>query len=215
MPSNTMAASATPPMRWASPSRPTAAVATIPSKGVVRLASIAGPAIENTRAWVIRKDEETSASTRRPYEAHDQPDRYDQHGAKHEIAPQSLEGLVAHVPDRLEQLADAADDVERVEAEHPENEPDQHRQQREPEEDDERAPAEKAVQRARFIGSGGVGDPWFLGQAHGCKPITFHDSAATRDDSIASSVSSRSASPGGLSQRSRLMRGKRIAIPDL
>src|SRR5882724_4287960 len=124
MPSNTMAASATPPMRCASPSRPTAAVATSPSKGVVRLASIAGPAIENTRACVIRKDE-TLASTRRPYEAHDQPDRHDQHGAKHEIAPQSLEGLVAHVPDRLEQLADAADDVERVEAEHPEYEPDQ------------------------------------------------------------------------------------------
>src|SRR6185437_307349 len=32
---------------------------------------------------------------------------------------------------------------------------------------------------------------------------------------IRSSVSSRSASPGGLSQRSRLMRGKRMAMPDL
>src|SRR5438874_1768736 len=202
MPSNTMAASATPPMRCASPSRPTAAVATSPSKGVVRLASIAGPAIENTRAWVIRKDELTSASTRRPHQPHDQPDRHDQHGAKQEIAPQSLEGLVAHVPDRLEQLADAADDVEGIEAQHPENEPDQHRQQREPEEDDKRAPAEKAVQRARL--RGGFGYPWFLGQAHGCKPSTFHDLAATRADSIASSVSSRSASPGGLSQRSRL-----------
>src|SRR5712671_444218 len=192
MPSNTMAASATPPMRWASPSRPTAAVATSPSKGVVRLASMAGPAIENTRACVIRKEAAALASTRRPHQPHDQPDRHDQHGAKHEIAPQSLEGLVAHVPDRLEQLADAADDIERIEAEYPENEPDQHRQQREPEEDDKRAPAEKAVQRAWLIGSGGVGYPWFLGQAHGCKPSTFHDSAATRDDSIASSVSSRS-----------------------
>src|SRR5215813_4758271 len=150
MPSNTMAASATPPMRWASPSRPTAAVATSPSKGVVRLAGIAGPAIENTRAWVIRKEELASASTRRPYESHDQPDRHDQHGAKHEIAPQSLESLVAHVPDRLEQLADAANDVERIEAKHLENEPNQHRQQCEPGEDDERAPAEKAVQRARL-----------------------------------------------------------------
>src|SRR3954465_9864715 len=107
MPSNTIAASAPPPIRWASPSRPTAAVATNPSKGVVRLASIAGPAIENTRAWVIRMEEEASASTRRPDEPYDQPDRHDQHGAQHEIAPQSLEGLVAHVPDCLEQLADA------------------------------------------------------------------------------------------------------------
>src|SRR5262245_33018964 len=126
MPSNTIAASATPPIRWASPSRPTAAVATSPSKGVARLASIAGPAIENTRAWVMRKEELASASTRRTNEPHDQPDRHDQHGAEHEIAPKSLEGLVAHVPDRLEQLADAADDVERIEAEHPQNEPDQH-----------------------------------------------------------------------------------------
>src|SRR6266568_4653751 len=203
MPSNTMAASATPPMRWASPSRPTAAVATSPSKGVVRLASIAGPAIENTRAWVIRKAEVASASTRRPHQAHDQPDRHDQHGAKQEIAPQSLEGLVAHVPDRLEQLADAADDVERIEAQHPENEPYQHRQQGEPEEDDKRAPTEKAVQRAWL--RGGFGYPWFLGQAHGFKVSTIHDSAATRgDNNIASSVSSRSASPGGLSQRRRL-----------
>ena len=39
---------------------------------------------------------------------------------------------------------------------------------------------------------------------------TFRDHA-----SIRSSVSSRSASRGGLSQRSRLMRGNRIATPDL
>src|SRR5262245_26269572 len=106
---------------------------------------MAGPAIENTRAWVMRKEDETSASTRRPDEPHDQPDRHDQHGAQHKIAPQSLKGLVAHVPDRLEQLADAANDVERIKAEHSENEPNQHRKQREPEEDDNRAPAKKAV----------------------------------------------------------------------
>ena len=164
--------------------------------------------------WVIWNEELGLASTRRPHQAHDQPDRHDQHGAKQEIAPQSLEGLVAHVPDRLEQLADAADDVERIEAQHPKNEPYQHRQQGEPEEDDKRAPTEKAVQRAWL--RGGFGYPWFLGQAHGFKVSTIHDSAATRgDNNIASSVSSRSASPGGLSQRRRLMRGKRIAIPDL
>src|SRR5215470_5912339 len=104
MPSNTIAASATPPMRWASPSRPTAAVATSPNRGVVRLASMAGPAIENTRAWVILKEDVALASTRRPHQPHDQPDRHDQHCAQQEIAPQSLERLVAHIPDRLEQL---------------------------------------------------------------------------------------------------------------
>src|SRR5262245_54782876 len=53
MQSNTSAAMATPPSSAASPRRPIAAVATRPSSGVVRLASIAGPAIENTRALVI------------------------------------------------------------------------------------------------------------------------------------------------------------------
>src|SRR5215510_1805543 len=133
--SNTIAASATPPMRWASPSRPIAAVATSPSSGVVRLASIAGPAIENTRAWVMRKDALDSASTRRPHQAHDQPDRHHQHSAQKEIAPQSLEGFEAHVPDGLEQLPDAADDVERIEPKHLENEADQDRQERQPEYD--------------------------------------------------------------------------------
>src|SRR5262249_2730556 len=55
MPSNTIAASATPPRRCASPSCPIAAVATRPSSGVVRFASIAGPAIANTRALVSWK----------------------------------------------------------------------------------------------------------------------------------------------------------------
>src|SRR5262245_38893055 len=152
MPSNTIAASATPPIRWASPSRPMAAVATSPSSGVVRLASIAGPAIENTRAWVIRKDEPDSASTRRPHQAHDQPDRHDQHGAQEEVAPQPLEGLEAHVPDGLEQLPDAADDVERIEVKHSENESDQNRQERQPEYDGERPPAEEAGQWTRSRG---------------------------------------------------------------
>src|SRR5262245_28079888 len=96
--SNTIAASATPPMRWASPSRPMAAVATSPNSGVVRLASIAGPAIENTRALVIPKQELRSASTRRPHQAHDQPDRHDQHGTEQEVAPHPLKGFEAHVP---------------------------------------------------------------------------------------------------------------------
>src|SRR5215813_11314652 len=112
-----------------------AAVATSPSNGVVRLASIAGPAIENTRAWVIRNDELGSASTRRPHQAHHQPDRHDQYGAEQEIAPQPLESFETQVPDRLEKLSDATDDVERIEFKHFENETDQNRQQCQPEQD--------------------------------------------------------------------------------
>src|SRR5436309_4070710 len=175
--SNTIAASATPPMRWASPSRPMAAVATSPSSGVVRLASIAGPAIENTQAWVTRKEELDSASTRRPHQAHDQPDRHHQHGAEEEVAPQPLEGFEAHVPDGLKQLPDAADDVERIEPKHLENETDQDRQERQPEYDGQRPPAEEAGQRALLLG--GVGDLWLrgrgLGRTHSRQPITFPD----------------------------------------
>src|SRR5215510_948847 len=177
MPSNSIAASATPPMRWASPSRPMAAVATSPRSGVVRLASIAGPAIENTRAWVIRKEELRSASTRRPHQAHDQPDRHHQHGAQKEVAPQPLEGLEAHVPDGLKELPDAADDVERIKLEHVENDTDQDRQERQLEYDGERPPAEEAGQRTRALS--GVGDLGFrgraLGRTHGGQAITFHD----------------------------------------
>src|SRR5262249_53809878 len=68
MPSNTIAASATPPRRCASPSRPIAAVATRPSSGVVRFASIAGPAIATTRAWLTVKV--GSLATRRPLGRH-------------------------------------------------------------------------------------------------------------------------------------------------
>ena len=51
-PSNTSADMAMPPSRCASPSRPIAAVPTMPSSGVVRFASIAGPAMAKTRALV-------------------------------------------------------------------------------------------------------------------------------------------------------------------
>ena len=43
---------ATPPSSVASPSRPIAVVETMPISGVVRLATIAGPAMANTRADV-------------------------------------------------------------------------------------------------------------------------------------------------------------------
>ena len=55
MQSNTSADIATAPSRCASPSRPITAVPTMPSSGVVRLASIAGPAMANTRACVTSK----------------------------------------------------------------------------------------------------------------------------------------------------------------
>ena len=49
-------ARATPPSSVASPSRPIAIVATMPSSGVVRLATIAGPAMANTCALVTGAD---------------------------------------------------------------------------------------------------------------------------------------------------------------
>ena len=51
--------------------------------------------------------------------------------------------------------------------------------------------------------------------AHTITNRAMAESGARAVRSIVSSVSSRSASRGGLSQRSRLMRGKRIATPDL
>ena len=55
MQSKTRAAIATPPSTAESPSRPIAAVATTPSKGVVTLASIAGPAMVKTCRLVTVK----------------------------------------------------------------------------------------------------------------------------------------------------------------
>ena len=54
--SNSTEAIATPPSSVASPSRPIAVVETMPSSGVVRLATIAGPAMANTCA-VVTLDE--------------------------------------------------------------------------------------------------------------------------------------------------------------
>ena len=52
MQSNSTEAIATPPSSVASPSRPIAVVETMPISGVVRFATIAGPAMANTCAVV-------------------------------------------------------------------------------------------------------------------------------------------------------------------
>ena len=56
MQSNSTDAIATPPSSVASPSRPIAVVETMPISGVVRFATIAGPAMANTCA-VVTLDE--------------------------------------------------------------------------------------------------------------------------------------------------------------
>src|SRR5271166_4464000 len=50
---------ATPPSKVASPSRPIAVVETMPISGVVRFATIAGPAMAKTRAVVTSDDDST------------------------------------------------------------------------------------------------------------------------------------------------------------
>ena len=65
--SNITDAMATPPSSVASPSRPIAIVATMPSSGVVRLATIAGPAMANTCADVTLDGEVNEAGLRAVY----------------------------------------------------------------------------------------------------------------------------------------------------
>jgi hypothetical protein len=62
MQSNSTEAVATPPSSVASPSRPIAVMETIPISGVVRFATIAGPAMAKTCA-VVTLDEGTGNST--------------------------------------------------------------------------------------------------------------------------------------------------------
>src|SRR5262249_59454354 len=49
-------------------------------------------------------------------EPHDEPDRDHQHGAEQEIAPQPAYRLPSHVPDGVDEPADAVDDGPPVEA---------------------------------------------------------------------------------------------------
>src|SRR5262249_54958563 len=107
----------------------------------------------------------------------------------------------------------AFDDVRGIEPDYLQDHPDQDRQQDQPEDDRQRRATEEPIE--------GIFGHWPLPRhAHDniLSPL-FAAAVAPRPvsifSSIRSSVSSRSASPGGLSQRSRLMRGKRMAKPDL
>src|SRR5258708_5415394 len=108
---------ATPPSSVASPSLPIAIVETMPISGVVRLATIAGPAMANTCAVETLDPEfnETGlralSSARGAEHSRQQPDRYHDHGAEQEVAPQSVDGVKAEIPDPLKQQADAVDDI--------------------------------------------------------------------------------------------------------
>src|SRR6195952_1988898 len=109
---------ATPPSSVASPSRPIAMVATMPSSGVVRLATIAGPAMANTCADVTLDREVNEvglraalAPARRAEHSRDQPDRNHDHGAEQEVPPQPADGIEAEIIDPVEQPTDAADDI--------------------------------------------------------------------------------------------------------
>src|SRR5262249_53481016 len=157
-------------------------------------------------------------------EAHDQPDRHDHDGAEQEVAPDPAQDIEAHLPDTLDEAAKAGQDVPRIEAQRREHDADQDRQENEAEQSRHRRAAEEArrvvdhpvpphpdgLLVARAGGSArGPGSPRALGS-----PREPWWRAATSSSSR-SSVSSRSASPGGLSQRRRLMRGNRMASPDL
>src|SRR3569623_356213 len=100
-------AMATPPSTAASPSWPMAAVATMPSSGVVTLATIAGPANAKTLVELMSTEAVTSPprslSPGGVGDAQDQPDRDDDDGAEQEITPQPAHRVEAHIPDVADQ----------------------------------------------------------------------------------------------------------------
>src|SRR4030081_1443989 len=155
MQSNSTEAIATPPSEVASPSRPIAVVETMPISGVVRFATIAGPAMANTCADVTfdKGGDTAPASLVRPLSPargaehpRQQPDRNHDHGAEQEVAPQPVDGVEAEIPDPLKQKPDAVDDIPGVEANSGKHHPDQDRQQDQPKCPRQRRASEKAVQ---------------------------------------------------------------------
>src|SRR5262245_18235111 len=108
-----------------------------------------------------------SLPARRSHESDDQPDRDHQHGAEQEVAPESDDDVKAHVPDVLEQLADAAEDVERIEPEDPQDKSDEDREQDQL--DNHRRPpsAEEAAEGAWFILYAGHRTVLRRGHGHG------------------------------------------------
>ena len=175
MQSNSTDAIATPPSSVASPSRPIAVVETMPISGVVRFATIAGPAMANTCAVVTLEAGAANAwlqpdgvssptpqptesqlhrllppvsatAARRAEQPRQQPDRDHDHGAEQEVAPQPVDGVEAEIPQPLEQHADAVQDIPGIETDRGEHDADQDRQQDQPERHRQRRAAEKAVQ---------------------------------------------------------------------
>src|ERR1700681_1813690 len=111
-------AMATPPSSVASPSCPIATVETMPISGVVRFATIAGPAMAKTCAVVTldgatNKDRPPASLTpaRRAEHPRQQPDRDHDHGAQQEVAPQPVDGVKAEIPEPLEQHPYAVQDI--------------------------------------------------------------------------------------------------------
>src|SRR6202023_3352016 len=124
-------AMATPPSNVASPSRPIAIVETTPISGVVRFATIAGPAMAKTCAVVTldggankRRRCDLSPAWRAEHPRY-QPDRDHDHGAEQEVAPQPVDGVEAEIPEPLEQQPDAIEDIPGIEADRGEHHADQ------------------------------------------------------------------------------------------
>src|SRR4051794_10162720 len=142
---------ATPPSSAGSPSRPMAIVETMPINGVVRFATIAGPAMAKTCADVTLAGEFTKGAKRLPAarraedpRQHENRDHDD--GAEQEVAPQPVDGIEAEIPQPLYQQPDAVDDIPGIEADRGEHHADQDRQQDQPERHRQRGAAEKARQ---------------------------------------------------------------------
>src|ERR1041385_4389718 len=143
---------------------------------------------------------------RRVDQPHDDPDRDHDHCAEQEISPDPAHGVEAHIPDCAEKASDAVDDIPGIEPEHRQDDTHQHRHQDQP--------AEHGKWRATENPRGGVWH-WSLRRLVCHRTLIYHVRPVSMPASIFSKLSRRSASPGGLSQRSRLMRGKRMAMPDL
>src|SRR5258707_4100036 len=145
-------AMATPPSSVASPSRPIAIVEMIPISGVVRFATIAGPAMAKTCAVVTfcggaskTPPAGVLSCARRTKQPGQQPDRNHDHGTEQEVAPQPVDGVKAEIPQPLEQQLNALDDIPGIEAYGREHHAHQDRQQDQPKRHRQRRAAEKPV----------------------------------------------------------------------
>src|ERR1700722_4734818 len=163
------------------------------------------------------RDRASGAAGGAAREPHQEPDRHHQHGAEEEIAPDPAHRVEPHVPDMADQLFDAVHDVHGIEADRREHDADEdreqdqareHRERRPPQEPADRTVRHEVLQlipRRHFT-------TWPAGKMRAAVPSPAFLLARS---SSAMSVSRRAGSRGGLSQRRRLMRGNRMATPDL